>query len=48
MSYQGTMDGWHGDENECQGHCGLCNDCDDRFYQACDEEYEAWRDDSVH
>jgi hypothetical protein len=38
MSYQGMMDGWHGDENECHGQCGLCDNCllasDER------EEYE--------
>jgi len=47
MSYQGMMDGWHGDEMECHGHCGLCDECDDRFYAACDEEYEAWRDEEL-
>jgi hypothetical protein len=38
MSCQGMMDGWHGDENECHGQCGLCDDCQ----RASDEreEYE--------
>ena len=40
MSYQGMMDGWYGDENECRGACGLCDDCDNHYYQRCDEEYE--------
>jgi hypothetical protein len=47
MSYQGMMDGWHGDENECLGHCGLCDDCDDKYHQRCDEEYESWRDEQL-
>ena len=44
MGYLGMMDGWHGDENECDGHCGLCEDCDELYYQRCDEEYESWCD----
>jgi hypothetical protein len=47
MSYSGTMEGWHGDETECQGNCGLCSDCDEQFYQDCDEAYEAWRDEAA-
>ncbi len=47
MSYRGMMDGWHGDENECHGHCGLCDECEDRYYQRCDDEYEAWRDEEL-
>lgn len=47
MSYQGMMDGWHGDEMECLGNCGLCEVCDDRFYTACDEDYEAWCDEEL-
>lgn len=47
MSYRGMMDGWHGDENECRGHCGLCEDCDERYYQRCDEEYDSWRDEQL-
>jgi hypothetical protein len=46
MNYHGMMDGWHGDENECNEHYGTCNDCDDIFYSACDEEYDKWRDDN--
>jgi hypothetical protein len=44
MSYVGIMDGWHGDENECNGQCGLCENCEDNYYQQCDEEYDMWRD----
>jgi len=44
MSYRGMMDGWHGDEMECNGHCGLCEECEDRYYKRCDDEYDAWRD----
>ena len=28
MSYKGMMDGWHGDENECDGTCGICESCE--------------------
>lgn len=44
MSYRGMMDGWHGDENECDGNCGICEECDEHYYQRCDDEYETWRD----
>lgn len=47
MSYRGMMDGWHGDEMECHGYCGLCDDCDDRYYQQCDEAYESSRDEEL-
>lgn len=40
MSYRGMADGWHGDEHECHGYCGLCHDCDERYYQQCDDIYE--------
>lgn len=43
MSYLGTMDGWHGDEIECYGNCGICKNCDEKYYQSCDEDYENWR-----
>jgi hypothetical protein len=42
MSYRGMMDGWHGDEFECHGYCGLCDLCDERYYQQGDETYESW------
>jgi hypothetical protein len=47
MNYQGMMDGWHGDENECHGHCGVCESCDEQFYQSCDEAYDDWREEGV-
>jgi hypothetical protein len=34
---QGMMDGWHGDEDECHGDCGKCDQCDERYYQEADE-----------
>jgi hypothetical protein len=47
MSYQGMMDGWHGDEMECYGRCENCEECDERYYQRCDEEYESFRDEQL-
>lgn len=44
MSYRGMMDGWYGDENECHGQCGVCETCDEQYYQQCDNAYEAFRD----
>lgn len=38
------MDNWHGDENECNGFCGLCDTCDERYYQRCDELYDESQD----
>jgi hypothetical protein len=43
MSYKGLMDGWHGDENECNGDCGLCDDCERRTDMKGDQEYECYR-----
>lgn len=40
---RGMMDGWHGDEYECTGHCGLCDDCDRISEQKGDLDYEASR-----
>ncbi len=47
MSYQGMMDGINGDDNGCHGHCGLCDDCDNHYYQACDEQYDMWHDEEA-
>lgn len=47
MSYYGMMDGFHGDENECHGQCGLCIDCEQRYDQFCDESYDQWREDEL-
>mgnify|MGYP001567605381 CR=1 FL=1 len=44
MSYQGMMDGWHGDEYQCRGFCGTCEDCDDVFYERCDESSDDEQD----
>jgi hypothetical protein len=37
------MDGWHGDENECNGDCGTYDKCDS-YYQEADDAYDAFRD----
>lgn len=33
---------YHGDELECSGYCGTCDDCDARYHQCGDEEYLYW------
>lgn len=47
MSYQGMMDGWHGDENECHGQCGLCEECDRASDERADYEYDLWCDEEA-
>jgi hypothetical protein len=47
MSYQGMMDGWHGDENECHGQCGLCDECDRIADERADYEYDLWCDEEA-
>lgn len=37
------MDGWHGDEDECRGFCGFCNECLDRMERKGDQNYERSR-----
>ncbi len=44
MNYRGVMDGWFGDEYECLGQCGICNDCDERYYHKCDVDYDSSSD----
>lgn len=44
MTYRGAMEGWRGDEQECHGHCGSCEQCEQHYHQSCDEEYESWID----
>lgn len=47
MGYRGMMDGWHGDEYECLGQCGVCDDCDNSYYTKCDTDYESWKDEEL-
>jgi hypothetical protein len=42
MTHLTYIDQFHGDENECHGNCGSCNECDDSFYQMCDEYDESY------
>lgn len=42
MNYRGMMDGWHGDENECNGYCGLCEECERAADERSDYEYDLW------
>lgn len=47
MSYQGMMDGWHGDEMECNGQCGLCDECERASDERADYEYDLWHDEEA-
>lgn len=42
MSYRGMMDGWHGDEMECRGMCGTCEQCQQAEDERADYEYDLW------
>jgi hypothetical protein len=44
MNYSGSMDGWHGDENECQGNCGRCDECEYVIETKGDSDYDASRE----
>lgn len=43
----GRYDNIHGDEDECHGNCGLCEDCERACDERCDSDYEAWRDEEL-
>jgi len=47
MNYRGMMDGWHGDEMECNSSCGTCEQCEQAFDERCDYEYDLWRDEEA-
>jgi hypothetical protein len=36
------MGNYHGDEQDCNGSCGTCDNCDESYYQAADDAYEQW------
>jgi hypothetical protein len=42
MSYRGMMDGWHGDEDECYGECGICSECNDNYYRDMDDAHDSF------
>lgn len=42
MKIKGSMDGWHGDEMECRGRCGVCEDCEKRISRQADDDYERY------
>jgi len=44
MSYKGAMDGWHGDEYECQGDCGVCESCEFVQDMKMDDDDDDWWD----
>lgn len=41
MIYKGLMEGWEPDE--CNGECGLCDECTKILEMKGDQEYEAYR-----
>ena len=43
-----SYDNFHGDEMECDGFCMNCEECDIRYYQACEDAYERFRDDELY
>jgi hypothetical protein len=43
MKY-GLMDGWMGDEFECHGYCGGCDECIQNQEQRDEAQYESFRD----
>lgn len=34
---KGLMDGWHGDENECNGYCRSCGRCEAALERQADD-----------
>jgi len=43
MSYKGSMEGWSIDDEECNGHCGSCDECLYVIEKKGDSDYEAER-----
>ena len=41
--FRGMMDGWHGDEDECNGDCGRCWECELLNDSKADQLYEGTR-----
>lgn len=44
---KGSMDGWHGDENECTGYCGLCDECLEKITTQGENDYDVWKLDQL-
>jgi hypothetical protein len=44
MSLKGTFDGWHGDEYECTGNCGICEKCESAKSRRDDDAIDAYLD----
>lgn len=40
MAIRGIMDGWQGDENECSGQCGHCEQCERALERKADDEID--------
>lgn len=38
----------HGDELECSGYCGVCDACNDRYYDDSDRQYQDLVDHELH
>lgn len=47
MYYRGLMDGWHGDEDECNGHCGSCDQCLEIIDNQGENDYDVWKLDQL-
>lgn len=42
----GRYDNLHGDEDECRGFCGVCEDCERAEWERADYEYDMMREES--
>lgn len=47
MMFKGMMDGHSEDDFYCKGFCGICDECDARFYEKCDEQYDSMREEQL-
>lgn len=43
----GRFDKLHGDEDECRGRCGVCDECMEKFFTKGDMDYESYREEDL-
>lgn len=43
----GRFDNIHGDEDECRGYCGLCQECIDKQAEKDEIAFETWREEDL-